>query len=71
MKAELYNEILKEIKSFSGSRRKCGKHLQEKFPRYYISRYFFFEVVMKAIFTRCVGVRTSYVRVQYEIENIK
>jgi hypothetical protein len=39
MKVEVYNEILKEIKSFCGSGRKCAKHLQEKFPRYHIFRY--------------------------------
>jgi hypothetical protein len=39
MKVEVYNEILKEIKSYSGSGRRCAKHLQEKFPRYHICRY--------------------------------
>jgi hypothetical protein len=34
MKVELYNEILKEIKSFSGPGRKCVKYIREKFPRY-------------------------------------
>jgi hypothetical protein len=38
MKVELYNEILKEIKSFTGPGRTCGKYLQEKFPRYDIQR---------------------------------
>jgi hypothetical protein len=37
MKVELYNEILKEIKSFSGAGRKCGKYLKDKFPRYYLN----------------------------------
>lgn len=32
MKVELYNEILKEIKSFYGPGRTCAKYLQEKFP---------------------------------------
>lgn len=34
MRVELYNKILKEIKSFTGPGRTCGKYLQEKFPRY-------------------------------------
>jgi len=38
MKVELYNEILKEIKSFYGPGRTCAKYLQEKFPRYGIRR---------------------------------
>ena len=38
MKVELYNEILKEIKSFTGPGRTCSKYLQEKFPRYGIRR---------------------------------
>jgi hypothetical protein len=38
MKVELYNEILKEIKSFTGPGRTCTKYLQEKFPRYGIRR---------------------------------